>query len=491
MKKRLYGMIITALFITLASACLVKRVRAQEMTGEEVGQEAPLIMTRSSTIVINDPEDLLRMAEAPGDIYDLACDIDMDGIEWKPFAFHGVFNGRGHSILNLTISQTGDAVRETYDGNMKVYDTYFAGMFDEVSGSICTISNLNLVNLRIDVETDQPCFIGSFAGYMENAKIENCSVQGIMQLRAHDRMFGVGGMIGYGCGEIKNCNADVTLVCTDTDASTKDEQFMGGVCAAGYPDMHYNTVTIRGFDSDHGYVHDGGLVGMYMFYPKGQKYKGSITDNYVSGKITFYEDNKNRRAYCDGFIGEIMNWDFENGRNKNDFVRDEVYTYDVDLMPHSCDHPVMKEEVIPPSCEFGYTKYVCETCGYEETDHYTLKEHDFEWEIEKEATETDWGRKRGVCRNCGEETSELIPKIVPEETPEPEVTGQSSEEAPVDADAGDALKDQSSEEILEEETLNQKIGENKGLILLISICITGIAVVIVWMIWKRNNEKEA
>lgn len=488
MKKKLLGIIITILCITLASACWVPLVKAQETSGEE-GLENLQVMTRSSTIVINDPEDLLRMAEAPGDIYDLACDIDMAGIEWKPFAFHGVFNGRGHSILNLTISQTGDSVRETYDGNMKVYDTYFAGMFDEMSGTICKISNLNLVNLRIDVETDQPCFIGPFAGYMEDAKIENCSVQGILQLRAHDRMFGVGGMIGYGCGEIKDCTADVTLVCIDTDASTKDEQFMGGACAAGYPDLHHNTVAIRGFDSDHGYVHDGGLIGMYMFYPKGKSYRGSITDNYVSGKITFYEDNKNRRAYCNGFIGEIMNWDFENGRNINDFVRDEVYTYDVDLMPHSCDNPVMKEEVISPGCEFGYVKYVCETCGYEETDHYTLREHDYEWETEKEATETDWGRKRGVCRNCGEETSELIPKIVPEITPEPEVKEQSSEAA--QADAGDASEDPSSEALQEEEPLNQRIGENKGWILLISICITGIAAGIVWFIWKRSNEREA
>ncbi|MCR5458725.1 MAG: hypothetical protein K6F51_02395 [Acetatifactor sp.] len=488
MKKRFYGVLITILCIVFASACWEKRVSAQETSGEEAGPDNLLIMTRSSTIVINDPEDLLRMADAPGDVYDLACDIDMAGIEWKPFAFHGVLNGRGYSILNLTISQTGDAVRETYDGNMKVYDTYFAGMFDELSGLICQISDLNLVNLRIDVETDEPCFIGSFAGYMENARVENCSVQGILQLRAHDRMFGVGGMIGYGCGEIKDCTADVTLTCIDTDASTKDEQFMGGVCAAGYPDLHHNTVAIRGFDSDHGYVHDGGLIGMYMFYPKGKSYRGSITDNYVSGKITFYEDNKNRRAYCNGFIGEIMNWDFENGRNKNDFVRDEVYTYDVDLMPHSCDNPAMREEVVPPGCEFGYTKYVCETCGYEETDHYTLREHDYEWVTEKEATETDWGRKRGVCKDCGAETSELIPKIIPEPTPEPE---EQTAETLTETDADDAPKEQSSEVLQEKESLNQRIGENKGWILLISICITGIAVMIVWILWKRSDEKEA
>ena len=368
-------------------------------------------------VILRNLEELLAMEQDPEGDYQLAADIDAAGATWFPFAFHGKLDGNGHSILNLTVRDPGESVRETYDGNMKVYDTYFSGLFDELSGG--SIQNVNLVNLRIDVTTDQPCFIGGFAGYMENARIENCSVQGILQLHAHDRMFGVGGIIGYGCGEVKDCNADVTLVCVDVDASTKDEQFMGGVCAAGYPDMHGNQIRIDGYDSDHGYVHDGGLVGMYMFYPKGTKYRGSITDNYVSGKIRFFEDNKNRRAYCTGFIGEIMNWDFENGRNRNDFVRDEVFSYDVDLMPHACDNPVMREEVTAPGCEFGYVTYVCETCGYTETDHYVLKVHDFDWTILREATTEEEGLREGICKSCGEVTREVLAVLLPEKTEKP------------------------------------------------------------------------
>lgn len=362
-------------------------------------------------IEISDMAGLLGMEADPEGAYVLTADIDATGVEWYPFSFHGKLNGNGHSILNLTILDAGEAIRETFDGNMKVYDTYFSGFFDELDGA--WVSDLHLVNERISVETDQPCFIGGIAGYMENSVIENCSVQGILELRAHDRMFGVGGMIGYGCGTIQGTAANVTLVCIDTDAATKDEQFMGGVCAAGYPDIHDCTVQISGFDSDHGYVHDGGLVGMYMFYPKGTKYKGSITDNMVTGKITFFEDNKNRRAYCTGFIGEIMNWDFENGRNKNDFVRDEVFQYDVDLVPHACDAPVMREEVTPAGCEFGYSTYVCETCGYAETDQYTLKNHAYEWAVLREPSEEEEGLRQGICKDCGASTEEILPKVIP------------------------------------------------------------------------------
>ncbi|MBO4750623.1 MAG: hypothetical protein J5546_09920 [Lachnospiraceae bacterium] len=440
-----------------------------------------LIMTRSVANVISSPEELLQMAEKPYEDYELACDIDMRGVEWKPFSFHGTFNGNGYSILNLTIGQTGEAVRETFDGNMKVYDTYFAGLFDEISGyeegdmvQTATVVNLNLVNVRIDVETDLPCFIGSFAGYMEKATIENCTVSGILQLRAHDRMFGVGGIIGYGCGTIDNCTADVTLVCIDTDASTKDEQFMGGVCAAGYPDMHGNTITIAGYDSDHGYVHDGGLVGMYMFYPKGMKYKGSVKENYVSGKITFYEDNKNRRAYCNGFIGEIMNWDFDNVRNKNDFVRDEVYTYDVDLMPHSCTDPQMREEVTPAGCEFGYTTYICETCGYTEKDLYTLKDHAYEWTVVREATTEEEGLSEGVCKDCGDVCEKPIEKLVPTPEPTPVVftaagngKGFSEIDLPIDHGDGASFRD------------DDKAGMAKGWRFITAVGVITVAVIVI------------
>ena len=380
---------------------------------------------QEAAVEIWDAEGLRAMAENPSGAYSLAADIDMSGEAWTPFAFHGSLDGGGYSVLNLTVREPGAAVRETYDGNMKVYDTCFAGLFDELEGA--EVRGLNLVNLRVDVETDLPCFIGGMAGYMENSRIENCSVQGILQLKAHDRMFGVGGIIGYGCGGVKDTRADVTLVCVDTDAASRDEQFMGGICAAGYPDINGCDVVISGFDSDHGYVHNGGLVGMYMFYPGGTQYWGSVTDNRVTGRITFFEDNTSRRAYCSAFIGEIVSWDFENGRNRDDFVRDEVFAYDVDLMPHACENPALREEVTAPGCGFGYTAYVCGTCGYRETDHYTLKAHDCEWTVLKEAGPEEEGLREGLCAICGETVRERIPMAAPEpaESPEPPADGDS------------------------------------------------------------------
>ena len=392
---------------------------------------------------ISTAEELINMS--PDGNYKLVADIDLSGADWKPIVFSGHFDGNSFSVLNASVKQTGGFVRKTYDGNMKEYDTSFAGFF-EVLEDGAEVKNLKLINMRVDVETDKPCFVAGIAGYMEKSSLINCSVQGMISLKAHEKMFGVGGIIGYGCGSIERCNADVTLVCIDTDADTKDEQYMGGACAAGYPDINDCEIKIAGFDSDHGYVHDGGLVGMYIFYPAGIDYHGRIIGNHVSGKIRFFEDNTNRRAYCKGFIGEIMIWEFDNDRNDtDDFERDEIFSYDKDIMPHECDAPNMEESVTAPSCEFGYTTYTCSNCGYTETDHYTLKTHSFDWTINKEATVDEEGFKTGVCSVCGVTAEAVIPKLdlpegvtllEPEEEPLPIVVEEVTEAAD-DEQAGD------------------------------------------------------
>ena len=200
-------------------------------------------------------EQLLQIAADPSGSYRLTDDIDMAGRAWEPVEFSGVFDGGGHALLNLEIDRVGDGLEDVYDGNYKVYGARFAGLFSALKGA--EVSDLSLVNVKVKVETDEPCFIGGIAGYSEDSVIRSCRVQGRLELTAHDRMFGVGGIVGYGSGLIRDAQADVTLICTDTDAETRDEQFMGGAYAAGYLDLEGCRVTIDGYDSDHGYVHNG------------------------------------------------------------------------------------------------------------------------------------------------------------------------------------------------------------------------------------------
>lgn len=432
---------ITALFAATVFAFAPSlSLRAAEQgsgAGESAAASGEDLPTGTFPVEIYTYEDLLQVAENPAGSYRLMENINMEGLSWEPVDFSGVFDGNGYALLNLEVNSIGAGVEDTYDGNHKVYDTYFAGFFSTLKGA--EVSNLNLVNVKVLVETDKPCFIGSIAGYSVDSVVRDCNIQGRLELSAYNRMFGVGGIIGYGSGLIERTNADVTLICTDTDASTRDEQFLGGAYAAGYIDLNECNVVIDGYDSDHGYVHNGGLVGMYILYPKGLKYYGYITNNTIKGKITFFEDNTDRRAYCKEYIGETMNRTFTNKGNQADFKRDERYEYSVDLRPDMCVDAVHTETVTEPGCDtFGYTTVKCEGCGYAYTDHYTLYRHFVEeWVVTEEPTVQNTGIRTGTCAQCGMIMMEVVEKLEPPaETPAPQVTDAPEETVSSDKPSG-------------------------------------------------------
>lgn len=388
-----------------------------------------------AAVEIYTPEDLYAMAENPAGSYILMADLDMAGMEWKSLDFSGTFDGNGHSILNLTLSQPGDETPEACDGNRILYESQYVGLFGTLRNAV--VKNLNLLNVRAVVASDAPCFLGGIAGYAEGSVISDCTVTGCLELRAHDRIFGVGGLVGYGGGTVERCRVDVTLICVDTDAATKDEQFLGGVYATGFMDVIDCEILIDGYVSEHGYAHNGGVTGMYMEYPLGTGEVGHVTGNSVTGKITFFEDNTNRRAYCAAYFGEILvnNCSFKN--NLEDFQRDEVFDYSQELRPEICPEPSYRETVTPSACDtFGYTVYTCETCGYTYTDRYTLYSHTVTtWSLTQAPTVDSEGLSVGYCDGCGLEFQRTEPKLEPEPTETTQLAEPSTTETEPETEA--------------------------------------------------------
>lgn len=374
----------------------------------------------TAPVEIHTPEDLLKMADDPDGSFILMEDLDMTGISWKALDMNGgSFDGNGHAILNLTLTEMGDLKPDSCDGNKKLYETAYFGLFGTLVNS--EVKNLKLINVRALVDIDEPCFIGGLAGYAENATITDCTVVGTLELRAFDRMFGVGGMVGYGSGKIKNCTVDVTLITTDTDAKTKDEQFLGGVYATGFMDVRNCNVTIDGYTSEHGYVHNGGIVGMYMEYPLGVGKKGYVTGNHVEGRITFFENNDDRRAYCKAFVGEALVDYYILDDNTQNFQKEEWKDFTEELRPEMCAIPEYTESVIAGNCNtYGYTQYTCEICGYSYKDKYTLFTHTVSvWTEQVAPTLESEGLEKGYCDGCGIEQTRTIPVIEPEPETQP------------------------------------------------------------------------
>ena len=371
---------------------------------------------QAAPVEIHTVEDLLAVGKNPQGDYILMADLDMTGVEWKSLDFFGTFQGNGHAILNLTLSQPGELRKDSYDGNAKAYETAYVGFFGTLSGA--TVTDLKLINVRAVVEMDCPVFLAGMAGYMEDSTVSGCTVTGTLELRAHDRMFGVGGIAGYGWGCIENCTADVTLITVDTDTTTKDEQFLGGIYGTGFIDVVNCHVTLAGYISEYGYVHSGGVVGMYMSYPYGNGRHGKLVDTHVKATITFFERNDNRRAYCRGLIGESLINSATISGNTAEFVRDERFEYQRVLRPEMCDNPVYTETVVEAGCSsYGYTRYTCDGCGCSYTDHYTLFAHTVtQWTETVAAALENEGLRTGLCDGCGMEFQEVIPRLEPAPT---------------------------------------------------------------------------
>lgn len=362
-------------------------------------------------IAIYTVEDLLEVSLNSTGSYILMGDLDLSDVEWKPWNLEGTFNGNGHSILNVNITSTTEETELTYDGNMLSYDTVFSGFFGIVKNA--TIQNLNLVNETIDVSGTSSMYVGGITGFMENSTIQNCSVSARLKMTVDCPNFGIAGAVGFGYGNINGVNADVELICIDTNVDQKDEQFLGGIFGNGYANIDNCTVNLRGYDSDHGYVHDGGLAAMWQVYPAGNTYTGSITNNTINGSITFFEDNIDRRAYCEQLVGEVMDWTFTNENNGGEFTPDERFDYSVNLLPEMCENPSYTDTIVAPTHDaFGYTEHVCSTCGYAFKDSYTVKEHTVaDWTILEAPTTMASGVKYGTCTDCGTEVYEAIPVL--------------------------------------------------------------------------------
>ena len=80
-------------------------------------------LAEETAIEIHTVEDLFAMAQNPAGSYVLMKDLDMAGVPWKSLDFTGKFDGNGHALLNLFLSQPGEETPDSCDGNRKLYES--------------------------------------------------------------------------------------------------------------------------------------------------------------------------------------------------------------------------------------------------------------------------------------------------------------------------------------------------------------------------------
>lgn len=359
-------------------------------------------------------EDLMNMKNDRSASYRLQADLDLSGVDWVPFAFSGNFDGGGHTLLNLTVSQVGSDIADTVDGNNKTYETHFAGLFSVLRGA--DIYDLNLLGVDISIQSDDHCFLGALSGFMDSCYISGVTVkEARLTLETSGIMVGVGGLVGFGFGTIENCDVTSTLVFNDTDPSTMCEEFMGGLLSCGNAWIDQCSVTVNGYDSCTGYVHNGGLMGMFYQYNSAHDI-GAIYNSEVHGAIHFFEDNPDRRAYCMAYVGEPLTMVDPSGCSFV-FEADEIWDYSKPLYPEQCEEPSITTRTISVSCTdeygFGYTRHTCETCEYSYRDSFTLPQHgETVWSDMSQPQEGVDGLRVLTCQKCGTVLdTEVIPAL--------------------------------------------------------------------------------
>ncbi|MDR3116114.1 MAG: hypothetical protein LBU25_11420 [Treponema sp.] len=123
-------------------------------------------------------------------------------------AFTGVFDGKGHKISNITISEPTKAG---------------VGLFGCVAGDNGMVKNLVVENVTV---TGGNMLVGGVIGYAASTNpIENITLQGANNTITGNTM--VGGIVGGGFGDIKNCSAQAAVIVTGESMGT------GGVLAGG------------------------------------------------------------------------------------------------------------------------------------------------------------------------------------------------------------------------------------------------------------------
>lgn len=156
----------------------------------------------------------------------LKNDIDLLGFDWdmKEVVFSGVFDGKGHTISNLTIN---------YEG------TTYAGLFYETQGAIIRNLNISEVNISAPSSTGASAVIGKANDTtLENIRVENINITGTE---------GIGGIIGQTATGNIYMNK-VSVINTKSDyLINATKRYAGGLigCFMGGPtDDAYNEVVI-------------------------------------------------------------------------------------------------------------------------------------------------------------------------------------------------------------------------------------------------------
>ena len=340
-------------------------------TEEGFVQEPSEVITQICT-----GEDMLVIADHPDLKYTLMCDIDMNGIDWVPVPLTGSFDGQGHTIYNLSVSEvSSDGATTKRSGGRACADTRFAGLFSRLDNA--EVTNLNLTGAYIKVESEQGCYAGTIAGYADNAVITNCVVESHMDLTVYGSNNGAGGILGYGSAIITDCTVDTEIIYSDMHSPDQSDNSIGGLMGDGYALITNCVVDADLYATANAYLYCGGVVGQYTAKDlKLEEETPNITGGSATGNIFYGCRSARARINCDEIYGYLAGFRPNKINKKNFTSKITTLTGVTENMIPECANPELVETLVKPTChDLGCVIHTCKNCGYSYTDNYVIPSH--------------------------------------------------------------------------------------------------------------------
>ena len=240
-------------------------------------------------IQITTAQELSQLRDNLDGDYELANDIDLSNIEWKPIAndsknyFTGSLNGNGHKIKGLSITKNNEK----------------NGLFGYFAGKV---SNLTIEgSIIISIDGDKYSYNGGFAGFSKDATFENCTnnveIDTLMLNSTQATYVYGGGISGWlTSSTVSNCQNNARIMSVSYEG-TRSDAVAGGICGT----MGYSTITdckntseifAKAITTSDKYMvlsYAGGIVGSSS--------DGKVSNCVNTGKIHAYAFANQKTAY--------------------------------------------------------------------------------------------------------------------------------------------------------------------------------------------------
>ncbi len=245
--------------------------------------------------VIKNKTELLKMRENLSGNYELAADIDLSGIDWLPVGteaspFLGTFDGKHHTISNLSVSVIFSNESPTGGGD--------SGMFGVVKNGM--VRDVILLNANVKTLHTVLGGTGMVVGNLVHGVVENCAVLG----GKIDADIGIesaaGGIVGMNRGIISGCfNSSEVLIRTGNTSKDRVETYAGGISgmSGGYITDCGNTGAVTGISQAGGITAYSDQAIVTRCYNAGKVKAPAYLGVYEVGGIAQIEGRGKRISY--------------------------------------------------------------------------------------------------------------------------------------------------------------------------------------------------